>query len=57
MLKDAQGNLLTRKDLHNPATLLEATIFADRHFRVPRFGLRNKLSRAIAAFLSAPEIK
>lgn len=134
MLKDAQGNFLTRKDLHNPATFLEATsqipkylpeynyenyahvrlsavplhgfhireqfdrffpgwdeyldwslllerrsflffflsvnalvcllilrvilgVLADRHLRVPRFRLRNKLSRAIAAFFSAPEIK
>jgi hypothetical protein len=134
MLNDAQGNLLTRKDLHNPATFLEATsqipkclpeenyenyaqvrlssvplhgfhireqidrffpggdeyldwslllerrsflffflsvnalvgllilrvilgVLADRHFRVPRFRLGNKPSRAIAAFFSAPEIK
>jgi hypothetical protein len=134
MLNDAQGNPLTRKDLHNPATFLEATsqipkclpednyedyvpvrlssvplhrfhireqidrffpgwdeylgcslllerrsflffflsvnalvcllilrvilgVLADRHFRVPRFGLRNKPRRAIAAFFSAPEIK
>jgi hypothetical protein len=134
MLKDAQGNLLTRKDLQNPVTFLEATsqipnyvpeyayenyahvrlsavplhgfdireridrffpgwdeyldwslllerrsflffflsvnalvcllilrvilgVLADRHLRVLRFRLRNNLSRAIAAFLSAPEIK
>jgi hypothetical protein len=31
--------------------------FADHHFQVNRFRLRNKLSRAIAAFFSAPEIK
>jgi hypothetical protein len=30
---------------------------ADHHLRVPRYRLRNKLSRAIAAFFSAPEIK
>jgi hypothetical protein len=134
MMRDAQGNLLTRKDLQNPATFREATsripkylpeynydsyahvrlsavplhgfhireqidrffpswdeyldwslllerrsflffflsvngllclltlrvvmaILADHHFRVNRFCLRNKLSRAIAAFFSAPEIK
>jgi len=134
MLKDAQGNLLTRKDLQNPAEFLEATsqipkylpeynyenyahvrlaavplhgfnireqidrffpgwdeyldwslllerrsflffflsvnalvcllilrvilgVLADRHFRVLRFRLRHNLSRAIAAFFSAPEIK
>jgi hypothetical protein len=134
MLNDAQGNFLTRNDLHNPAKFLEATnqipkylpeycyenyahvrlsavplhafhireqidrffpgwdeyldwslllerrsflffflavnalvcllmlriilgVLADRHLRVPRFRLRNKLSRAIAAFFSAPEIK
>ena len=27
------------------------------HLRVPRFRLHNKLSRAIAVFFSAPEIK
>jgi hypothetical protein len=27
------------------------------HLRVPRFRLRNKLSRAIAVFFGAPEIK
>lgn len=134
MLKDAKGNLLTRRDLHNPETfrqaistipkylpeynydnfahvrlsalpfhgfhireqidrffpgwdeyldwslLLERRSFlffflsfnallcllilrivmgfvADHHLRVPRYRLRNKLSRAIAAFFSAPEIK
>ncbi len=30
---------------------------AGHHFQVNRFRLRNKLSRAIAAFFSAPEIK
>ena len=134
MLRDAQGNFLTRKDLQNPQTFREATgqipkyvpeynydsyahvrlsavplhgfhiretidrffpgwdeyldwslllerrsflffflsvnallcllilrvvlgFFADHHFQVNRFRLRNKLSRAIAAFFSAPEIK
>ncbi len=134
MLKDANGNLLTRRDLHNPETfrqaistipkylpeynydnfahvrlsalpfhgfhireqidrffpgwdeyldwslLLERRSFlffflsfnallcllilriilgflADHHLRVPRYRLRHKLSRAIAAFFSAPEIK
>jgi hypothetical protein len=32
-------------------------LLADHHFQVNRFRLRNKLSRAIAAFFSAPEIK
>jgi hypothetical protein len=134
MLRDAQGNFLTRKDLQNPETFREATsqipkyvpeynydsyahvrlsavpvhgfhipetidrffpgwdeyldwslllerrsfllfflsvnallcllilqvvfgFLADHHFQVNRFRLRNKLSRAIAAFFSAPEIK
>jgi hypothetical protein len=134
MLHDAQGNFLTRKELHNPDTFREATrqvpkyvpeynydsyahvrlsavplhgfhiretidrffpgwdeyvdwslllerrsflffflsvnallcllilrvvlgLLADHHFQVNRFRLRNKLSRAIAAFFSAPEIK
>jgi hypothetical protein len=134
MLKDGQGNLLTRSQLHDPATFREAItpipkylpeynydnyahvrisalpfhgfhireqldrffpgwdeyldwslllerrsflffflsvnallcllilrvvmgFLADHHLRVPRYRLRNKLSRAIAAFFSAPEIK
>jgi len=32
-------------------------LLADHHLRVPRFRLRYKLSRAVAAFFSAPEIK
>jgi hypothetical protein len=134
MLKDGQGNLLTRSQLHEPATFREAItpipkylpeynydnyahvrisalpfhgfhireqldrffpgwdeyldwslllerrsflffflsvnallcllilrvvmgFLADHHLRVPRYRLRNKLGRAIAAFFSAPEIK
>jgi hypothetical protein len=134
MLKDGQGNMLTRSQLHDPATFREAItpipkylpeynydnyahvrisalpfhgfhireqldrffpgwdeyldwslllerrsflffflsvnallcllilrvvmgFLADHHLRVPRYRLRNKLSRAIAAFFSAPEIK